>query len=47
MKTYLNPSMDILFIEAQDVITTSGNPVANAGVYENDDNKGINYGDLF
>ena len=47
MKTYLNPSMDILFIETQDVITTSGGPVTIGGIYADDTNKGIDYGDLF
>ena len=46
MKTYLKPSVDFSFIEADDVISTSG-PVVAGGAYENDNNKGIGYNDLF
>lgn len=46
MKTYLQPSFEILFTDAEDLITTSSTVTLN-GIYSNDENKGINYGDLF
>ena len=46
MKTYLQPSFEVFFTDVEDLITTSG-PVTLNGVYSNDENKGINYGDLF
>ncbi len=47
MKTYLQPSVQVLLVDAEDLITTSGGPVSLGGVYENDNDKGIGYGDLF
>lgn len=45
MKSYLQPCCTVLYLESEDVITTSG-PVASSGAYANDDG-GLDYSNLF